>query len=102
MNPNGVSYAVAYEGMFCANDEHVPGCPCQAGGDPVFRCYICERGTEDGDYINISRPDGNVARLCSVCYEKRDEDDVTVGLDYTEDEVLREGMPEFNGAFKSW
>jgi hypothetical protein len=86
--------------MQCVDETHVDGCPCQAGGEPMYRCFICGRDTSDGDYVNIARNDGSVARCCNNCYEKRDEEYLTTGLDYTEDEPNREGMPEFNGAFR--
>lgn len=71
--------------MQCVDDDHVSGCPCHAGGDPIYRCWLCRRDTSDGDYVNISRADGSIGRCCSNCYSKRDEDDVTVGLDMTQD-----------------
>ena len=86
--------------MQCADDAHVHGCPCHAGGDPIYRCGICGRDTSDGLYINVSKADGSVERVCDICYEKGDEGP-DIGLDYTEDEPegWREGQPEFNGAF---
>ena len=74
--------------------EHSPACN---------RCGICGRDTSDGLYINTSRPDGSVERVCDICVEKAD-DGIDIPLDMTEDEPdgWREGRPEFNGAFKSW
>ena len=108
MNPDGVSWAVAYEGMTCSNEQHVPGCPCQAGGDPEWRvlvqyvtygpCHWCKQDT-DSSSVNVSLPDGRVVVFCAACYEKGDEGpDIT--LDMTEDEPNREGWPEFNGSFR--
>lgn len=77
--------------------DHVPTCEVEAN-----RCGICGRDTSDGLYINTSKADGSVERICDICIEKGD-DGIDIPLDYTEDEdeswTNREGQPEFNGAF---
>lgn len=79
------SYQQALDDMACSIDNgHALGCPCRAGGDPIYRCDWCRRDTSDGDYVRISRDDGSVGRCCSVCYERGDEG-VDIGLDMTED-----------------
>ena len=79
-------------------------CTDRVGGDHAptcLRCGICDRDTSDGLYINVSKADGSVERVCDLCVERADEG-LTTGLDYTEDEINREGEPAFNGAFDRW
>lgn len=107
MNPNGYSgYTLnqfqdpgplqdGCDGMTCTDrvgGEHSPTCN---------RCYFCRRLAVGDLWVNVSLADGTVVSCCDTCYERGDEG-VSIPLDYTEDEPLREGLPEFNGAFKSW
>jgi len=64
----------------------------------MSRCHWCTRDTSEGDYVNVSLADGRIVRCCSVCWSRQD---VEIPLDYTVDEFQnREGLPEFNGAFR--
>ena len=80
-----ISNADAFD-MQCVDTTHVDGCPCHAGGDPVYRCWLCGRDTSDGLYRNVDTKRDGIVRCCDICWEKRDED-VEIPLDYTRDEV---------------
>ena len=72
--------------MTCAADGHAHGCPCQAGGDPIYRCYYCERDTTDEEYVLVwlQWSDKNV-RCCMNCWVRGEEHGGEVPLDYTVD-----------------
>jgi hypothetical protein len=50
------------------------------------RCWLCRRDVSDGDYVRVDFG-LTIEPVCSVCWEKRDEDGIDIPLDMTEDEA---------------
>jgi len=101
MNPNGVSWSVAMEGMTCSNPSHVPGCPCQAGGDAELRyglCFICKKRECDETSVNYDFGLFGIAPVCGICQDTADE--LMDDEDEDEPDLNVEGWPEFNGSFR--
>jgi hypothetical protein len=72
--------------MQCPEDSHVSGCPCYAGGDPIYLtyppCFICKRDT-DSTSVRVDYG-ARVETVCDTCWSKRDEDYLDERLDMTD------------------
>ncbi len=65
----------------------------QAWPEPDDACYVCERPTH-GSYVIWELSTGELTHVCTECVSYGDRED-----EPEEGEFLREGQPEFNGAF---